>query len=66
MADFPGDISRICQRRADALMEICPELLKDNVVQKKKGGNKVFWGNGATWATVHTPRATCNSPAVAP
>lgn len=42
MADFPGDVSRICQHRADALMEICPELLKDNVVQKKKGGNKVF------------------------
>lgn len=36
MADFPGDVSRICQHRADALMEICPELLKDNVVQKKK------------------------------
>lgn len=35
MADFPGDVSRICQHRADALMEICPELLKDNVVQKK-------------------------------
>lgn len=36
MADFPGDVSRICQHRADALMEICPELLKDSVVQKRK------------------------------
>lgn len=51
MADFPGDVSRICQHRADALIEICPELVKDNVVQEKKGGNK-------------DSRATCNAPAV--
>lgn len=36
IADFPADVSRMYQHRADALMEICPELLKDNVVQKKK------------------------------
>lgn len=36
MADFPGDVSRICQHRAHALMEIRPELLKDNVAQKKR------------------------------
>lgn len=31
------DVLRLCQHRAVTLMEICPELLKDKVIQKRSG-----------------------------
>lgn len=65
MADSPGDALRICQHRADNLKEICPEMLKDKVVQKKVE-IRSSEADEAVSATGHTPRATCNSPAAAP
>ena len=65
MVDSPGDVLRICQHRPGTLMEICPELVKDKVVQKKVEIRSSDT-DGAISATGHTPRATCNSPALAP
>lgn len=66
MADSPGEVLRICQNRADTLTEICSELLKDKVVQKKLEIRSSSEADGPVSATCHTPRTTCNSHAIAP
>ena len=58
MADSPGVVLRICQHRTDTSMEICPELLKDKVVQKKVE-IRSSEADGAIAAAGRTPRATC-------
>lgn len=61
----PEDALGIHQHRAGTFMEICAKLLKDEVVQKRVE-IRSSEADGAISAAGHTPRATCNSPAVAP